>query len=218
MSRVIIVLTTGRSGSSAVAGALHNLDVHMSDREHTAGFGHKNHRGGHWEDLRWHRLGLEIVDGGHPYRPTVAQMQTYQSLVEERSTKRIWGVKTPTFSFLLLPLLQDGLFGPDVRVVCVHRTFVSAARSRQEKDRPRQSIRLTEDAQAKVTISQLQAVRYCHRNGIPVHHISFEHLIDDPDLHVNRMRKFAYASLPADLNCPDPDSAIRFIRKDYVKY
>ena len=218
MSRCIIVLATGRSGSSAVSGMLHHIGVHMTDKEHTAGFNHRNHPGGHWEDLRWHRLGLDIMDAGFPYQPTVAQVMQYEKLASEREEHPLWGVKTPTFSLILKPLLQGDIFPDATKVVAVHRSLVSCALSRVDKDRPRMTYDEAVAEQVKRSRSMLGIIQYCNGRKIPVHHISYERLLKEPLKHAAELSQFIRIGWTDIGMASDISAAAHFIRPDYARY
>lgn len=101
----VVVLGFYRSGSSAVAGLLHHLGVHMGDR-----FDEPNEFNphGYWEDLAFKDLHKAMMDGENVENE-------YIELIRRREELPLWGVKDPRLC-LLLPNLVDNL-KTDVRII-----------------------------------------------------------------------------------------------------
>lgn len=129
----VIVLGLPRGGTSAVAGVLHHLGVHMGD-ELMPAF-HVNPKG-FFEDMdfvdRHNRLlgGHDkdpedrfLVPPGHP------AWDAYARLIRGKTDRPLWGVKDPKMCFLLPHFLR--LLGPDTRAraVVVRRRFHDSVHS-----------------------------------------------------------------------------------------
>ncbi len=94
----IIVLGCFRSGTSAVAGALHHLGVFMGSRFDEP---HRNNPKGFWEDLDFKELHKRMFAG------ETGLHDLYSSLVRTREAEcRLWGVKDPLLCLFLNTLVQ----------------------------------------------------------------------------------------------------------------
>jgi len=107
-SRCILVLGTGRSGTSAVGGMLYHLGVWMGD-----GFVQRDATNpwGTFEDAELFFITRQLRSG-------VARPIAYQKPIEQRNQRPIWGWKDPGLIWTLdhaLPYLED------VRAVVCHR-------------------------------------------------------------------------------------------------
>lgn len=114
MGRCILVLGTGRSGTSMVAGMLHALGVDMGTSFVPAD---RNNPFGSYEDAEWFAFTRQVLKGGEG---------GYQELIDERDGVAVWGVKDPALSLVaqhVLPHLED------VRIVAVRRPREECIRS-----------------------------------------------------------------------------------------
>lgn len=125
MTRSIIILTTPRSGSSALAGALHTMGVNMG-----AGFFQPTDQfnpKGYFEDKRWRRISNALT--GHRYAvrqptalPPVYRTQ-YLSAISRSCSNQVWGVKDTRLVFLfplVRPLIEERA---DMRVLVARRDY-----------------------------------------------------------------------------------------------
>jgi hypothetical protein len=85
----IIVMGCFRSGTSAVAGALHHMGVFMGDQFDQP---NNNNPKGFWEDLEFKRLHVEYDDETSDKSRIDA---LYKELICKRNSLKIWGVKDP---------------------------------------------------------------------------------------------------------------------------
>ena len=94
----ICVLGPHRSGTSAVAGVLHHLGIHMGDD--LIGPGHGNPKG-HFEDREFVELHDRIIgDWKKPALRVAPYWTEYKALIARRNqAHRVWGVKDPRLTF-----------------------------------------------------------------------------------------------------------------------
>ena len=198
-NRCILVVGTGRSGTSAVAGMLHKLNVWMG-----AVFQPANHNNPHgtYEDAEFRSLDL-MVAFDHVFCDECAA-RAYGRLVAKRDGHPLWGVKDPDLTRTyhhLLPHLDD------VRVVVCERereaTLTSFTRayhkSRDEAERWYADKTQCLDA-------MMAGV------DVPVLRVQFEDVMADPAATAARLRDFAYDDL--DLELPALDAAIGHVRAE----
>lgn len=126
MSRAVFVLSLPRSGSSAVAGALHRMGVDMGE-------GHlqvpdASNAGGYYEDLRWQRVNKQLAGYRYSTRRVwtlpETQRAAYRDLAERcAQAADVWGVKGPRLAFtfhLVHPIVAEVA---EVQVVVVRRAW-----------------------------------------------------------------------------------------------
>lgn len=125
MSRCIAVLSLPRSGSSAVAGALHRMGIDMG-QGHFQPIDASNEKG-YYEDMRWQAIHKEIAGYRYNVRPvwglSERHERIYWRLAEECSEKSIWGMKGPRMAFTfkwLHPIVSEHA---EVRMVCMLRKW-----------------------------------------------------------------------------------------------
>lgn len=112
MGRCILVFCLPRSGSSALAGALHRMGVDMGE-----GFLQKpdalNPRG-YYEDLRWHAVNKALSGYGYAIREPVRMTDVVEKRInvlldQIGDDKPLWGLKSPRLAFtatLLWPYIR----------------------------------------------------------------------------------------------------------------
>jgi hypothetical protein len=115
-----------RSGTSCVAGVLHQLGVDM-------GAGHfqpkdwANPRG-YFEDMRWRLVTQRITGRGYSLRAASlesighGQRKLYRQLARQCAQRRLWGMKDPWLCFVarfIWPILEQQ--GVEVRLVVTSR-------------------------------------------------------------------------------------------------
>ena len=123
MSRVVIVLGVGRSGTSVVGGILHNLGVDMGQEFVQSSPSNKY---GTFEDREFFHFNRSYMDGKldlsiNPHEWS----ENYVARRNERSN--IWGVKEPAIA-AMLPIFLAYL-GNDVRVIVASRDKLSTIHS-----------------------------------------------------------------------------------------
>jgi len=118
MSRVILVVGVGRSGTSAVAGIMHRLGVFMGDSFVSASDQNKY---GTFEDKEFFELNRLVIDQAKP-------VGVLQEFVSKRSEEHpdIWGLKDPALVHTIGVL---GIDKDDLRVIVCGRNKNSNIRS-----------------------------------------------------------------------------------------
>ncbi len=125
-SRCLMVLGVPRSGSSCVAGVLHQLGVDM-------GAGHFQPKDwanpkGYFEDMRWRHTTQRITGRGYSLKAAslegigATQRKMYRLLARSCAQRRLWGMKDPWLCFVgqfIWPILEQQ--GVDVRLVVTSR-------------------------------------------------------------------------------------------------
>ncbi len=124
----IVVIGPPRSGTSAVAGVLHNLGVPMYQGE--LGISGKNSKG-YFEDSAFNRFHHYVIDKKLKEPVVVPLSQQYRNeyerLVASRVGQPLWGVKDPRLCFAF-PLLHQYV-GDDMKMILTHRERDSVVRS-----------------------------------------------------------------------------------------
>ena len=91
MSRCVLVLGTGRSGTSAVAGVLHKLGVHMGNVFQPS---NRNNRHGTFECAEFRSLDVMVAYDG--WLSDDSTSNAYARLIDKRQNgHKVWGVKDP---------------------------------------------------------------------------------------------------------------------------
>lgn len=197
MTRQLIVMGTGRCGTSAVAGILHHLGVHMGDKLRPPAIANPE---GKFEDEAFLPMNRLVADTPIPPR---TRQTFYQEYVGNRNEKKVWGLKDPwlawTFHFLL-PFLDD------VRVIVARRPreecIVSSMRSYGPS---REAAVAWYDAVHGALQERLGAYRG------PLLQVEFADLLADPGSVVKRIVRFAFDGLPAPTQ-EELDAAVEHIR------
>lgn len=178
MARCIMVLGVGRSGTSAVAGALHKLGVNMGDS-----FVITDHTNPHgtFEDEEVFNLTRQILKGD-------ARPDDYRPLVSARDEKALWGLKDPALAHVahyIWPLAAS-----DMRVIVVRRPRPHCVNSFM---RAYMSGRYKAEEWYDQTSAAL-AARLMEFAG-PVLHVDFDVLRADREPQVRRLMHFAFEGL-----------------------
>ena len=107
-SRCILVLGTGRSGTSAVGGILYKLGVWMGD-----GFVGRDQTNpwGTFEDAELFYVTRQMKSG-------IVRPEAYKALIERRNQRPLWGWKDPGLVWTLEHAMP---YFDDMRAVFVHR-------------------------------------------------------------------------------------------------
>lgn len=123
----VVVLGSHRTGSSALAGALHKMGINMGDKmymEHPV-----SNPTGHYEDCEFlHLNGKAVGDWRHPQLELPdGYLDRYLGLIKAREEKNeLWGIKDPRFCVTLrwiYPHIKN------LKIICTHRNVEDAAKS-----------------------------------------------------------------------------------------
>lgn len=128
----VAVVGPPRSGTSAVAGLLHQMGVHMGDEFLPANVHNPK---GFYEDLAFVDLNARVLGGVEDpqieprWSPSAREQHTF--LVRERAARHdLWGVKDPRLCMTLWTLAQDlKAAGCELRVVTTLRAVHHSANS-----------------------------------------------------------------------------------------
>lgn len=132
MTRVIVILTAGRSGSSALAGALHQAGIPFETPNDNMGKSRKFNPKGHFEMASWWRAGRDLkrdLKNGEGEDRKRSAAVAYGAIIKRRCQENtlIWGVKSPFTPWTL------EVFGPllpaDHRVIVLRRNRESMTQS-----------------------------------------------------------------------------------------
>ena len=179
-SRCILVLGTGRSGTSAVGGVLYKLGVWMGDtfvgRDQTNPWGT-------FEDAELFAVTRQVMSGG-------LSPEAYKAQIERRNQRPLWGWKDPGLVWTLehaLPHFED------VRAIIVHRPagecVISARKAYNWRKEQAQGWYESVFDQLDAWITELDV------QGIPVLHVAFSDLLDDRKKTVKALADFAFDGL-----------------------
>lgn len=140
-SKLFLVLCLHRSGSSATAGVMHQLGIHMGEKLLPAT---PNNQKGHFENSEFVNLNQEILRSIQstwnrpPSREKILNAKIPVAKVQsflQKNRKPIWGLKDPrtllTFEFWK-PYFEEVA---DITYVFVHRPFDASVRSLASRDR-----------------------------------------------------------------------------------
>lgn len=178
MTRCILVLGTGRSGTSAVAGALHKLGVHMGDAFVDADRANPH---GTYEDR-------EVFDATRRVLAGQAGPEVYAPLVRARAARHaLWGLKDPALCHVaqhILPLLDEA------RVVVAKRGRADTINSYMRAYRAGRA-HAERWYEAVITATAARLLEF----GGPVLEVAWEELLDDPEEGVRRLMHFAFEGL-----------------------
>lgn len=120
----IIVMGCFRSGTSAVAGALHHLGVFMGERFDPP---NANNPKGFWEDLDFKALHTAYEDCQHDSYDKGSDLDvSYRQLISKREAEHaLWGVKDP----LICKYLHKLTFVTDSKLIVCRRSVEEIAAS-----------------------------------------------------------------------------------------
>lgn len=199
-NRIIVVLSLPRSGSSAIAGALHRMGVDMGEG-HLQPPDLANPRG-YYEDMRWNAIHKAVTGIRYGMREPAGlsqkHWQSYAHLVRICSRKPVWGIKSPRLCFvlhLLLPILQDAC---DVRLVRVRRDWeANMASLRWHSELAyRGRFKMTDD-EAEVLLTEWQAAleRRLEEFDGPVFEVNYDDLVNDPAATLTELETFCFKGM-----------------------
>ena len=206
MSRAILVMGIPRSGTSCVAGILHQLGVNM-------GAGHfqskdKFNQRGYFEDLRWRMLTQRMTGRGYSLRAATLTTvpkgirRGYRKLARQCSQEPLWGVKDPWFCFVpgRAAWTQIRKAGTDVRMVIVRRDLQASRQSVAKHLRSSYGSRYGRAGHIVRAWYAASVMRLAEFDG-PVLEIHYEELIDEPGAYVREL--WAFVSHGMDIKAPD---------------
>ena len=190
----VTVIGPHRRGTSAVAGILYHLGIHMGDDLIGPGLGNPT---GHFEDCQFVELHNKII--GNWKDPQVnfePHREAYTALIRERERQHeIWGVKDPRMCFVL-PYFAE--IAHDVRVISVGRDSDSCAASLVARGGH------TLDEARRITSRYLtQLWGQCWEFPGPMLSVRYEYLVDCPEGVV--------VSIAAFVGLEPADEAVAFI-------
>jgi hypothetical protein len=184
-SKLFLVLCLHRSGSSATAGVMHHLGIHMGDRLIQ---GTVHNPKGHFENIEFVKMNQDILRSvnGSWNRPPSHEKIVATSFPPinirnfiAKNMKPVWGLKDPrtliTFE-VWKPYLEEVA---DIIYVFVHRPFIESVHSLIHRDRCSM-----QKALQILTPYMKYLFHYRHNYGIPSENIIdvyFEDIIDNPE-------------------------------------
>ena len=182
-SRCILVLGVHGSGTSAVAGVLHELGVMMGERLVPAA--HTSPKG-HFEDLEFRRL-------LYAYRDNESVLGEIQTFLEDRFARfPLWGLKEPAINEAVKALAPT-LSKHDYRVIATDRDKIACARSYKAKWQ-KDNIKHALDYHKQLRRRQR---RFLEQYKPPVLKIKYNALTDDVEAHVKSIVAFVFEGLAA---------------------
>lgn len=202
-TRSIWVVGPSRSGTSAVAGALHSLGVYMGEKLMPPSLANPR---GYFEDMQFVNINKRFAPGGLPLtatEPDSPSKAAYVGLMNIRARKhRVWGVKDPRLCRVgqwVIPLARDA------RVVQVHRPLYSVADSLVDRDG------LTREVAMSIALTEYQGVEALEKQlGVPWHCVEYNELLDDTAATIRKLARFVFAYVN-----PKPvidyDAAVAFV-------
>lgn len=198
MSRVVLVCGIGCSGTSATAGVIHKLGIpmglegHMGD--HPKGFGL-------YEDSCFYDV---WNDKGK-----------FRFQYEQHRQESIFGIKNTIMGLHLdwvLPIIQ--YCGDDPYLVVSHRQLLDSVAGRVNgKCPPGQYYDYRSSLEWALRATQLLYSQLLETD-IPVFHIQFEGLLQDPKIHVEQIRDFVFDGMDIEPTSDQMFEAIEHIRTD----
>lgn len=212
MSRCIIVLGTGRSGTSAISSVLNNLGVHMGDWFVETP---RNNPEGTFEDGELFDMARDVLTG-------TKLIEEYKPIILERANEHsIWGMKDPllsSFAHYIWDILLEHRH--EVRIIFAKRPRHETINSYM---RACHSGRITANRWYDDSMRNL-AARAIEWEG-PILDVDFNELKRDPQGQVARIMHFAFEGRelpgPAEYNVAvahiDPLSGDKSTRRDWGK-
>lgn len=202
MGRCVLVMGTGRSGTSAVAGVLHRLGCCMGRKFVAAD---RNNQWGTYEDKEFFDLTRKVTTGQ-------ASPAEYKALIVARNQQPTWGIKDPGLvgvAQLLTPMLDD------VRVVVARRPRHECIDSYMRAYR---GGRLEAEQRYETAIIRLAArILEFEEAGIPVLGVNFRDLLADPLQEVSDIAHFAFEEPPTQKQFNDAVASVKVKPKRKVK-
>lgn len=199
-SRAVVILSLPRSGSSAIAGALHRMGIDMGE-------GHlqlpdQANLHGYYEDVRWSII-HQAVTGTHyvirePAGLPQRHQRSYGRVLRTCAQKPLWGMKSPRLCFvlhLILPMLESA---SDVRLVHVRRDWrANVASLKQHSEAAyRGRFKMTDDeAEALLSEWEVALERRLEGFGGPVFEVDYDDLVGDPVGVLTELEAFCFEGI-----------------------
>ena len=199
-SRAVFILSTPRSGSSALAGAMDALGVDMG-KQYDQPKDFLNPKG-YFESRNWQLIHKSLSGNAYTVRfaeATQDHLEAYRRLIVKCSQAPIWGCKSPRLAYTLhfiKPLLQEA--GVDIRIVVARRDFESIVQSFKRHTELAYQGRwpMTED-QARAHMGKwLKAVEWqlAQWDG-PVCEMDYDQLLEEPVTELCTLHDFCFEDL-----------------------
>lgn len=205
-NRFIAVISSGRSGSSAVAGSLHHAGIPFGLPGHLIGPAEGNPRG-HFEDACFNKITGGML-GAQNLLSSQHWFSTYAETVKTHIQRPIWGIKDPAFCAIWLQV--EHLFGDDIRIIAVHRQFNSVVRSRMHAQGMTKKY-----AERFHTWTLALMHQTLYRTKHPVIHVQYEDLVENPESATTAMLDFCTEGLEI---VTDQWKAAGFINPEFKKF
>jgi hypothetical protein len=192
-SKLFLILCLHRSGSSATAGVMHHLGIHMGDKLLPAT---AHNPKGHYENAEFVSINQQILQAAHstwnnpPSRDKIAGIHFPDAKIKAfliNHVKPVWGLKDPRALFTFevwKPYLEEVA---DIYYVFVHRPFKASVSSLAKRDR----ISISRANQI-LTPYLKNLYLYRHTYGLPsknIIDISYQDLLNDPDPFVRKLNE-----------------------------
>lgn len=174
----IIVLGCYRSGTSAIAGILSKLGVHMGDQFDPP---NKNNPSGYWEDLAFKNIHKKFENSDDP-----KIIIEYLNLIEKReNSHNLWGVKDPLLCVNLMKLVKN--IRKDYKLIICRRNTdavaLSMSKALKEKKYPMKFLPLVEFYIQQMN-NQIQQYRG------PILEMDHDETLKNPEFHISRIANF----------------------------
>jgi hypothetical protein len=202
MGKCVIVLGPPRSGTSAIAGMLHQMGVHMGDNLMPA---NRYNPLGFFEDLDFvifqSKLCQSTVEPMIDPAVSPQERIDYRNLLKEKMKREIWGFKDPR-TCMLLPVVCDLLLelGEGLQIIATIRPFHHMAESLAKMHG---GIPLQRAAEliGRYAYARSKSIDGFLRNTPGGHdkilHMPFEQIVNDPKFAAGAIAQFVGVSPPA---------------------
>lgn len=209
--KCIIVLGCPRSGTSLVAGILHHLGVNMGDHLLEA---KPSNPKGFFEDTELLELHEKMI-GGVWHNPNCNNIQqylpTYESLIQVRKHRALWGTKDPRLCFLLEYLLDN--LDCEVKLILTERPRSESAHSMLSET-------FNPVSQAFFTKELWYATKVCERydqacqksvqkTGLPSLTVNYHDMLVNPQAEILKICEFIQYYPPIDSAVSLVDPSLR---------
>jgi hypothetical protein len=190
-SKLFLILSLHRSGSSATAGVLHHLGVHMGERLLGENKGNPK---GHFENLDFLKVNDRLLNSvgaswdSPPQPKKIANLHIPPKRIQEfllNQIKPVWGIKDPrmllTFSFWK-PHLENVA---EVTYVFVHRSFEDSVLSLAHRES------ISETRAIKILspylVNKMHFRRVLEKEGADIIDVHFHNLLGSPEQFVSEI-------------------------------
>ena len=191
------ILATPRSGSSVLAGIVHNLGISMG-KELMPPCEHNEK--GFFEDMNFidiHR----VMYGTIPYlfdNPEVRSIEqvkpAYTNLIRKRCSMKVWGIKDPRMVFLLQDFIGNLTKSCRIKIISSARPINKSAESMKKVlklDQKRAS-----EIMGRYEVARLNSLKWAADNGISNMVVNYEDLMNDPKKVINEVAQFCEVTDP----------------------